>query len=117
MKPKPKPRKHLILLADKDFSSVFDDTYLSLSKLVETDYHVIYYTEGAYSNQIDYTYHIKVFSDFIHQFVEDYYISIGTDRYKAICEYVRELCIEHGIKVDCFIEPFLYPKAFEKPVD
>ena len=61
---KPKPRKHLILLSEKDFHLGWDDAYLSLSKLVETDYHVIYYKEGDYSDRMEYTYHIKVFSDF-----------------------------------------------------
>ena len=113
---KPKPRKHLILLSEKDFHLGWDDAYLSLSKLVETDYHVIYYKEGDYSDRMEYTYHIKVFSDFMHQFTEGSNSNLGAyyaDRYKVICEYVKGLCIEHDIKMDCLIEPFLYPEAFK----
>ena len=89
--------KYLILLADEYFSRFSNDGCLKMSRLVETDYYVIYYTQGAYSDQVHFTYHIKKFSDFLSQSIED---KGWFDDYKGVCEYVKGLCQKHGIAID-----------------
>ena len=93
--------KYLILLADEGFSR---DGSLTMSKLIDTDYYVIYYTEGAYSDRIEMTYHIKKFSDFLSQSIKE---KGWFSNYKEICEYVKGLCQTHDIEIDCEISDYL----------